>query len=750
MRRPLLWACVGIIVVVFLLQVIFHPPENQPEWLQVLSEQKVELAGEVLFKEKQIVNQHILWRVTLTCPSIESFLEESANLNTQVNITKINQKMKNKKMIWETDQEEQLPDIGDRIVLQGTFRLFSVAKNPGQFDNFSYYFSKGIIGKMGKSQVISCYENAFFREKIFSMREFLSGRLQSLYPKEEASILMKMLLGDSSLMEKETKELYKDGGIMHILAISGLHISLIGMGIYQLLRKMGLPVLACAFLGITFLLVYGAMTGWSLSACRAIGMYIVRLLGEVQRKNYDMLTAMGVLAVILVLSNPGNLLQSGFWLSFGAVMGMGTISQTLQMKFPRNRHKNFNLKNMLYKGVEALCTGLNLALFTIPIQLYFFYEYPVWSILINLLVLPLLSILVLSTILSICFPIAPIFVEVSCVILNWYKVLCQLSQKLPANTWTTGFPGGMRMVIYYGAMGAVLLMFRQSKWKNLLRVKVMLMAAITLFLVILFSPVSPQYFTLQMIDVGQGDGILVRTGKGQNYLFDGGSSTYRTLGESILFPYFKYYGITRLDGIFLSHADKDHISGVLNLIEQTNEIRIECIYLPDMVDMEDFSQLIQSAGKKNIPIRHISMGDSWQWDKLSLECLYPERGSLKKDNEASACFLWRIGKYTALLTGDLEGEGEEVLADELQTLGGVDILKVAHHGSAYSTSEEFLKILHPKIALISAGENNSYGHPHEALLERLSQSGSEILCTKESGEICIDIKGDKMKVHCYR
>lgn len=748
MRRPLLGACVVIVILIFFLQEIFSPPGVVPEWLEELSEERVELVGEVIYKEQQIINQHILWRVTLAYPSIGSYSEESSCLVTQANIKTINQQLQNKRIIWETDQKDQLPQIGDWVKLDGTFRLFSVARNPGQFDSYSYYATKKVVGKIANATLLASVEGKGLQENIFSCKQWVSARMQELYPTEEASILMKMLLGDGSLLEKETKQLYKEGGIMHILAISGLHISLLGMGIYHFLRKLSIPATVSGIVGILFLLFYGAMTGWSLSACRAIGMYIVRLLGEMQRENYDMLTAMGILAVILVVLNPGNLYQSGFWLSFGAVMGMGVVSPVLAIKWKAKGRRNHN-RILWYRIIEMFCSGWSLALFTIPIQLYFFYEYPVWSIFANLLVLPILSLLVCSTLLSVLFPFLKVCVWLSCLILKWYKIICIVEGNMPFHRWLTGFPGVGKLLLYYGILAVVLWLLYLYRKKMGNQKKLAALVFLSAILVVIFSYPTNRSFSLQMLDVGQGDCILVRTGKGQNYLFDGGSSTYKTVGESIIIPYLNYYGIQRLDGIFVSHGDSDHTSGILELLQDSSEVKINCVYVPDLMDQTEFESIFQAAEQRGIPVVSVSRGDQWTWKDVSLECLYPQKGCRRTDNEASACFLWQVKGRTILLTGDLEGEGETELMEEQAIKDGINILKVAHHGSEYSTSQEFLRVLHPQLALISVGQNNSYGHPHAALLERIEMANAGIVTTGEAGEIKIIIRKGKIYSESY-
>ena len=257
-------------------------------------------------------------------------------------------------------------------------------------------------------------------------------------------------------------------------------------------------------------------------------------------------------------------------------------------------------------------------------------------------------------------------------------------------------------------------------------------------------------FSLTMLDVGQGDCICVHTAQGKNYLFDGGSSSRSYVGKNILIPYLKYQGITQLDGIFLSHGDEDHINAVRELLENSEGIRLKTLYLPKVTEQlqEDFDELVMLAREAGCEVVYLSQGMGWQQGDFRLTCLWPEADYTGDSNASSACYLLESGTYQILLTGDLEGEGEKELERYLQELSVfcVDVLKVAHHGSRYSTSDSFLQTVTPRLALISAGHENSYGHPHEETLERLEAAGTSIYRTDQCGAVIIEIKKDDVRI----
>lgn len=271
------------------------------------------------------------------------------------------------------------------------------------------------------------------------------------------------------------------------------------------------------------------------------------------------------------------------------------------------------------------------------------------------------------------------------------------------------------------------------------------------------------------LDVGQGDCILIRTASGENYLFDCGSSSRNGVGEYVLVPYLKYQGIHRLEAVFVSHPDKDHMSGILELLEMGEEESVEIgqLVLPQIAEefrMEQLGQVTAAAyaSERSSPveIRWLASGDSWQVGSAGFLCLHPEAGSTLTDpNAYSECIYveFRESRWgqqsvaTLLLTGDVEGEGEKALLEELKRRGiqRVDVLKVAHHGSRGATSRELLEHIDPLLSVISSGRNNSYGHPHEELLERLEEAGSEILGTAECGAVTLYFRGGEILMEAF-
>ena len=776
-----------------------------------------------------------------------------------------------------TGEEESLK-IGQQIILEGTFSHFATATNPGEFDVQRYYAAKGIGGRVRQSQILAVGEKySFLREKLYGFRQVLHDRLAEVFPAKEASVMQTLLLGEKEELDAEVKELYQKNGIAHILSISGLHITLLGMGVYRLLKRLGLPVRAAAVGGAMLLLIYGVMVGMSVSASRAIGMYLLQMLGIFVGRTYDMLTGLGLMALLLVLQEPERLCDVSFLMSFGAVLGICILTPVLSgdgrerdadaelevkgisarlrtvadilgdSAYERNKYRE-GWRKVAYEGIQRIVSAVKggfaasvgVILFTLPVQLWFFYEIPVYSVLLNLLVLPFMSVVVAGGILSL-IPGLGLVGTVDCLILWWYEWICGRFAQLPGAIWCVGRPEVWQIVCYY--VGILLLVFGREyveAWnrrgtygeKNvpgdrLHFARTPHLIAVVMILGLLIGLLTGNFdcgSRVTFLDVGQGDGIVVETGQGA-YLFDCGSTSRKNIGEYVLKPYLKSRGTRSLRGVFVSHPDEDHMNGVIELLENGADwgIVVEQLFLPAIAEekrTESFAALLAAAEAAEVPVSYIKCGDEIRDSQLRLLCLHPEENTTLADaNAYSECFYVEVfakkmkreaiddrkandasggsaiegsgengsfagngerkdfrvndGKINILLTGDVEGEGERQLMQELQSMQGsrslqealslqttrrlqeqrgqrefrVDILKVAHHGSRYSTGTEFLAAASPATAIISCGRNNSYGHPHAETLQRLEDARVPWYGTMNYGAltVTVDSHGNRLR-----
>lgn len=659
-------------------------------------------------------------------------------------------------LICELPGDAALPLLGSSICLEGEFAPFSEAANPGQFDSREYYHALGIGGTMKKSKLTSGgQEGSRFLEGLYGLRCMWKERLYRIFPEAEASVMATMLLGEKGALDSGIRELYMRNGIVHILSISGLHITMIGMGFYKILRKLGIRKQICTAAGCILLVCYGMLTGMGVSAVRAIGMYIVRMAGESIGRTYDMLTALGVMAVFILAGSPGYLTHSGFLLSFGSVLGIGAFLPVLRHSADADRVKDKPEQTILIRQAAKLWDGLlqsmtgslSITLFTLPIQLAIYSEVPVYSVFLNMLVLPFMGIVMGTGILVMVIPGISIAGVIPQAVLKGYEWLCRIFELLPGHIWSPGCPRAWQIAIFYA--GLFILIIAGKKWR--FRGKYLVLAA----LVILLGYRDHSGLEVFFLDVGQGDCIIVRTNGGDSFLFDGGSSSSGSPGKNIIIPFLKYQGIRKLT-VVISHPDSDHINGILELLEEGKDkgIQIQRIMLP-AIEKESrnaqFGQILGKAGSEEII--YMGLGDMWESGGASFRCLHPAKGNTIKDSNAySLCIRMEYGSFSMLLTGDVEGEGEEELLKVLDNMEdtAVTVLKVAHHGSRNSTASRLLELLKPDIAVISCGSDNSYGHPHKELLERLEDSGAAVLKTPDTGAVALKVRKNRLKVKSYR
>ena len=793
MRRPLFWAALCLVAATALrLETESSPPTfgNQISTQSLEASKELVVAGQVYQKDgSHIYLQDVIVHSQISEDSWFQNIVSDAGDSRQGVSCKEN-------IICKIEDADSVP-LGSEVVVKGIFMPFLAATNPGEFDAFLYYRTQGVGGRLNQALVMDQGEEYWrVRESLYDLRAFLRGRLYRALGEREAGVMCALLLGDKDGLEEQVEDLYRRNGILHILSISSLHVTILGMALYGALRRLGAPVWLSAVSGSILLLLYGGLTGFGVSACRAIGMYLIRMLGEVLGRTYDMLTALGFMAAVMVAANPYYLQHSGFLLSYSSVLGIGVLypalfgksgksareHQTLgRQSFSRQNQDRLRgraavLTSQLWEGIRQSGTAsLSVTLSTLPVQLWCYYEVPVYAVFINLLVLPFVKALMLSGLILSAFPAFVPAAAAIKLILGWFELLCGWFGRLPFHTWNPGCPKPWQIAVYYLVLGlAVLFWNRLSKRQERIPKRTdgrLLLTGILVSAVLLLGIRLPKENRVTFLDVGQGDCVLVQTVSGGNYLFDCGSSSRSGVGEYVLIPYLKYNGIHTLDAVFVTHPDTDHVSGILELLKISEEsgIKVWQLVLPDLAETSRKEQLgeilaaVKAKGEEMPEIRYICAGDMWESKGARFTCLHPAAGCGWEDaNAYSECIYIEFyakgsaGKgegstTTLLLTGDVEGIGENALIEALSARGirKVDMLKVAHHGSRGATSEEFLELIRPGIAVISCGSNNRYGHPHPELLKRLEDCNCRIYRTQECGAVTVRIEHWKVRVQGF-
>ena len=672
--------------------------------------------------------------------------------------------------------DEALPAIGEYIQVSGKVKTFLAPTNPGEFDSRLYYSTLKISYRLTGVKILKTGgEPNRYREALYKIRRFLESSLDRALSEQDSAIMKAMLLGDKAFMDEETKDMYKDNGIMHILAVSGLHISLIGMGLYELLRKLRLNKVVTTLFPIAFMYSYGIMCGMGTSSFRAICMFSLRLFAPVVGRTYDVLTGLSLAEILLLLDQPLYMYNSGFLFSFGAVIGMTLIRPALSFKAlledVTNRKMKFAddeisfAKEILIKLSDGLTSGVSVFLATLPVYASFYYTYPLHSILLNLAVIPLMGILMLLGIIAMflaifggAFGVIPgMFVHI---ILSLYRLLGSSEGIIRGSTWYMGHSQKWQVPIYIALVAAFVWLSDKDNLPPLKMSVTRVLILVTAVFALTFH-VKPD-LEIDMVDVGQGDGIVISCG-GRHMLIDGGSTSTKNVGKYRIIPFLKYKGIGKLDAVVMTHEDEDHVSGILDIMDDMEKggIWIDRLFLPEVSissQGENYDLLEKRAGELGIPIAYINAGESFSLSGTTFICLNPEKGMTTEEPNAYSTVLYmKYGKFTALFTGDVENEGLTNVKEALKSLwsgvgdeypDSITLLKVAHHGSKYTTDKEFLDMTKPRISLISCGVGNSYGHPHEEVLQRLESIGAAIYRTDESGMVTVEVNGGKVTAYC--
>lgn len=776
-----------------------------------------------------------------------SFAIDGSKQNTIKSIEATNQILQGNDIMVYTSSDHYF-EVGEIHEITGQMKKFSTARNQGNFDSEVFYQSQKIdfIVEAASTQDKSDDEEKAIRllgknqnsleEAILSLKERLKRVYEDGMSEKTAGFYVAMLLGDKANLEESTKELFTIGGISHILAISGLHMSMIGRRVYTLLRKLRMGFFGAALWAGSILLAYCYMVGSGMSAVRAVGMMFLFFLAQCMGRSYDMLNALGVMVVILLWENPFLLEYSGFWFSVLALVGVGFTGKYLsallepvsikageRYKFAQKKlsaHLSCLLAIFKRKAEESFWMSIGITITTLPVVAYCYYEIPLYSTVVNMIVLPMLTpvflLAVIGGLMGLWLPEAAQILFIPCGwLLQFYEWLCQVVSGFPGAEIICGCPTVRTIVVYYLLLVlgifvlkrfflASALAFQEkvssgcaeescrvstthilpksakanlnvemdekaachvdierisrNSEKNRIQkpnriffyVKIFkLLVCLSCIFLIIYPKAKP--FEITFMDVGQGDGIYISTGDGVTCFIDGGSSSVKEVGEYRILPFLKSKGVAAIDYWFVTHADTDHISGVLEALESGFCIR-HLLLAEAAPEDENYLRLLLAAKENQTEVLFMKAGDKICTKQSVFTCLYPKSMEIADKNEASLVLELEVfantegSSFRALFTGDISSEVEKVLLEQEQ-LWDIDVYKAAHHGSKYSNSADFLNVLSPEIAVISCSENNLYGHPATIAIENMQNAGADVYVTKDVGQITVWLNKENTS-HC--
>ncbi|MDO5291335.1 MAG: DNA internalization-related competence protein ComEC/Rec2 [bacterium] len=655
--------------------------------------------------------------------------------------------------------------IGNCLLVKGKLSKFRSPTNKYQFDEQMYYKNQNIDYKIieEQSKVIDDHVDRL-SDTLYGIRLRLCSVLATISEEEVASSLSAMLLGEKSSMDKETKSLYELGGIAHIISISGLHVALFGMAVFTFLRNIA-GLKTGVVTSIFFIFCYGILTNFSVSTNRAVIMLMLFLAAKIAGRTYDLVTAVALSGILILLRQPMQVYQCGFLLSYGAVIGIAVVYPCFLNVIDLEKIKmgkeweekergpvRLQIRNgylaIRYYVITSFLYQLAIFVVTLPILLYFYYKVATYSFLLNLIVLPLMTYVVLFGILGACLgcislPLGMFFLAPAIYVIRFYLFLCRLVERMPFHQLVLGRPDLLRLIIYI----VLVLLGCIGLYRKYRLCACLLAAGVMVFLI----PNISNDLMITSVDVGQGDCFVIQAPKGKVYMIDGGSTSESEVGEYRVLPYLYGSGINRIDDIFVTHADKDHVSAVEELLMASAEGKVTIGHLivsHTSFKDENYDKLVEIATQCNVEVCYMELGQKVTVNDLSFTCLHPTYEYVPESaNDYSLVLSLEYKDFSMLCTGDLSSKGEDaLLANNMQSY---DVLKVGHHGSKYSTSIEFLNVIHPKVAIISCGKNNQYGHPHKELIERLKEKVSDTYITTDTGMITIKTDGERIIISPY-
>lgn len=672
--------------------------------------------------------------------------------------------------------------IGSRWKAKGTFALFDVPENEGGFDSRLYYGIRGYGGMLYRAKLIAHSASySLLKDSLQHLRRKIEKVYFTSMSEEDAGILSAMILGNRSLLDSEIKTLYSDAGIAHILSLSGLHIATLGIGLMKVLKRLvglfirrigGMPAvqwtqLISATVITVLLVLYYMMTGGSVSCLRAIVMFEMAAVAALRNRTYDLLSSAAFSSMVVLMIHPLYVLDAGFQLSFGAVVSIGILAPAVENIIGRFGQ---------FKILQGLNVGISITLGMLPINAFHFYQIPIMGLILNLVVIPLMSLVLYLGIGMGIFGILfdhlsgaqyaiSKMAKITSGIFTVYRWLAEKAVALPAGVWVIGKPKGIQVILYYVLLIIGLFLSSRIDIDQMSRplkglqmqsgrlLKCLILSMFTIIACVILRKWTNQSLQIRNLSVGQGDCCVVSVGNRSVSVIDCGSSSRDSVGRYILIPCLKFNGVDSIDTVLISHFDSDHVNGITDLLsDPVYAHRIGRIVISSVAPVIDhgqdlYGEIIHLAKEHSIPVYTMEASEYMKREGYTISCLSPSTSFTYQDtNEASLVFLIDGERYgfRGLFTGDLGVSSEEQILAYMNQTGkfGCNYLKVGHHGSSGSSSEAFLKIMmepgKDSIAAISVGENNHYGHPAMETLSRLKELNLTVFRTDLNGEIILE------------
>ncbi len=639
--------------------------------------------------------------------------------------------------------------IGDEFLFRGILREPLPNTNPKLYNHKLNLLTEGIfvtttIRDSSIQYIIEgdCSNITIIKYKFI---ERVERTFDSYLTERNSSLMKAVILGKNAYLDEENIGKFRQLGLAHILAVSGLHIGLIVSILTGLLAYIGINKNINIIITLGAIWLYAYIIGYPPSVIRANIMFSLLLISKTWGEAYDSINTLFFAIFIMLILNPYWAFSIGFQLSFIATFFLVFLTPRLK--------ENFNLGNSQW--LKSLIAIISVQIGLLPIQAYYFNRFSILGIMANLFIVPLFSLCLILGLFLLCFSnlLVPIAYSIGLVIdflLDIQFFAIDILSYFPYIELKILSPSIVGVLCYYILLFISIGIIEISNIDKKIN-KTIIFYLLFLIFINSLSIYIDQSIDIRFIDVGQGDSILIRT-QGGDYLIDTGGNPFGnfSIGESILLPYLEKEGIFKLDGIFITHYDEDHCKSLPYLMDN---IKIEKIYIGyKRIGNKLYEDIINKAAEKGIPVILLKKGKTLVLDDNTTIVVTgpPEDLVLNSsidENDLSLVLLMNYYNKNVLFTGDIEELGESHLVEVLDTK--VDFLKVPHHGSKTSSSEELLDKLDPSIAFISVGRNNVFGHPHEEVVNRYRERDVQLYRTDELGLINLKLNQGKYEINPF-
>jgi len=650
---------------------------------------------------------------------------------------------------------------GDRIQVNVLLQRPSGKRNPGQFDYRNYLYNQNIfyIAQISNSDSIRLLKgkggNWLIQHVIIPLRMYCQKSFNKFFEEETTGLLMALILGEKQELDQRVIENFKKVGVVHVLAISGLHVGFIITFIFSLLSLLRLSYHSKIWGLVIVLIIYIILVRFKTPVIRASMMAILYLVGQSLERKTTTYNIIFAAMTMILLFNPRELFNPGFHFSFMAVFSIIYGYDKLNHLLPLNGYIEERIKKnrwltYLRKWIwMPFLVSLAAVLGTSPLTLYYYGLFPVFALIANLIVIPLTGIIVfLSLFLLFIGGLSDVLAGGIAMMIQFVNHGLQLFVESIANLSNafilTAIPTLTQIIIMY-----LLIIFGVNIKTNL---RIFSWIIFSLLIVFVISTRSGRQPDLQIafLDVGQGDAAFLRFPNQKTILIDAGNRSFQwDQGEKTILPFLQSVNALHINYLVGSHAHNDHIGGFLALV---NAISIDTLVLSGyQFNSKLYTSLLAAVNKKNIPVKTVCRGDVLSPDpSCRVYVLHPDSNHIRSENfngaecnNSSVVLKVTYGVNSILFTGDLEESGEEPLLTYDDFLES-EIIKIGHHGSSTSTSESFIDKVNPILALVSVAKKNKFKHPSPGTLKRLKKYGIKTYQTSQEGALILTISPDRI------